>query len=71
MSKLGYYEPDYSAGNWPGGAAATLELMQQGVTYIHHGVLLTTYRDQYTLLTHIPHPKLSQIKKAIKVVHNN
>ncbi|MDB9435641.1 hypothetical protein BMF77_01973 [Dolichospermum sp. UHCC 0315A] len=22
-------------------------------------------------LTHIPHPKLSQIKKALKVVHNN
>ncbi|NCR41991.1 MAG: hypothetical protein GPJ21_20510 [Microcystis aeruginosa W13-11] len=22
-------------------------------------------------LTHIPHPQLSQIKKAIKVVHNN
>jgi hypothetical protein len=26
---------------------------------------------QYDLLTHIPHPKLSQIKKALKVVHNN
>jgi hypothetical protein len=23
------------------------------------------------LLTHIPHPQLSQIKKAIKVVHTN
>ncbi|QEI41223.1 hypothetical protein BMF77_01807 [Dolichospermum sp. UHCC 0315A] len=23
------------------------------------------------VLTHIPHPKLSQIKKALKVVHNN
>ncbi|GBL10830.1 hypothetical protein MSj_02323 [Microcystis aeruginosa Sj] len=23
------------------------------------------------VLTHIPHPQLSQIKKAIKVVHNN
>ena len=27
-----------------------------------------TVRDY---LTHIPHPQLSQIKKAIKVVHNN
>ncbi|MFO5528994.1 MAG: TM0106 family RecB-like putative nuclease [Cuspidothrix sp.] len=51
VSKLCYYEPDYSAGNWQAGAAATLELMQRGVSYIHHGVLLTTYRDQYTLLS--------------------
>ncbi|ARI81332.1 hypothetical protein C789_4567 [Microcystis aeruginosa FACHB-905 = DIANCHI905] len=24
-----------------------------------------------TIKSHIPHPQLSQIKKAIKVVHNN
>jgi hypothetical protein len=24
-----------------------------------------------TITAHIPHPKLSQIKKALKVVHNN
>ena len=29
------------------------------------------YYKTYDILSHIPHPKLSQIKKAIKVVHNN
>jgi hypothetical protein len=37
---------------------------------------LITIREASDLLgvsikTHIPHPQLSQIKKAIKVVHNN
>ncbi|NCR42687.1 MAG: hypothetical protein GPJ21_24630 [Microcystis aeruginosa W13-11] len=27
--------------------------------------------ERIVLQTHIPHPQLSQIKKAIKVVHNN
>ncbi|WP_407644811.1 hypothetical protein [Dolichospermum flos-aquae] len=27
--------------------------------------------DLINITTHIPHPKLSQIKKALKVVHNN
>jgi uncharacterized protein len=51
VTKLSYYEPDYPAGNWQAGAAATVKLMEQGVSYIHRGVLLTTYGDKYTLLS--------------------
>ncbi len=51
VKKLSYYEPNYPSGNWQAGAAATIELMQQGVSYIRRGVLLTTYREQYTLLS--------------------
>ncbi|MDB9311396.1 TM0106 family RecB-like putative nuclease [Aphanizomenon sp. CS-733/32] len=51
VRKLSYYEPDYVAGDWQGGAASTLELMQQGVSYIRRGVILTTYRQGYTLLS--------------------
>ncbi|MFM8006570.1 MAG: TM0106 family RecB-like putative nuclease, partial [Dolichospermum sp.] len=51
VTKLSYYEPDYPSGNWQAGATATIELMQRGVSYIHHGVLLTTYNEKYTLLS--------------------
>ncbi|MFN5952656.1 MAG: TM0106 family RecB-like putative nuclease [Dolichospermum sp.] len=51
VTKLSYYEPDYPSGNWQAGAAATIELMQRGVSYIHHGVLLTTYKEKYSLLS--------------------
>ena len=30
-----------------------------------------TFMTEYAPKSHIPHPQLSQIKKAIKVVHNN
>jgi predicted RecB family nuclease len=51
VRKLSYYEPNYTSGDWPAAAASTLELMQQGVSYIRRGVLLTTYREKYTLLS--------------------
>ncbi|MEY3401374.1 MAG: hypothetical protein RLZZ86_989, partial [Cyanobacteriota bacterium] len=51
VTKLSYYEPDYPSGNWQAGAEATIELMQRGVSYIHHGVLLTTYNEKYSLLS--------------------
>ena len=51
VTKLSYYEPDYPSGNWQAGAEATVKLMQQGVNYIRRGVLLTTYREKYTLLS--------------------
>ncbi len=51
LAKLTYYQPDYPYGNWGAGAAATLELMQRGVEYIHKGVLLATYSEGYTLLS--------------------
>ena len=51
VKKLSYYEPDYLSRDWEAGAASTLELMQQGVSYIRRGVILTTYREKYTLLS--------------------
>jgi predicted RecB family nuclease len=51
VSKLSYYEPNYASGDWQAGAAATVQLMQQGVKYIRRGVLLTTYLEKYTLLS--------------------
>jgi len=51
LSDLTYHQPDYPPRNWQAGAAATLELMQRGVEYIHKGVLLTTYSEVYTLLS--------------------
>lgn len=51
LKNLTYHQPDYPPGNWEIGTAATIELMQQGVDYIHRGVLLATYEDQYTLLS--------------------
>ncbi|MBD2291963.1 TM0106 family RecB-like putative nuclease [Anabaena sphaerica FACHB-251] len=46
-----YHQPDYPSRNWEAGAAATVELMQQGVELIHRGVLLATYEEKYTLLS--------------------
>lgn len=51
LTQFTYHQPDYPPRNWQAGAAATLELMQQGVEYIHKGVLLTTYSEEYTLLS--------------------
>ncbi|MBW4684115.1 MAG: TM0106 family RecB-like putative nuclease [Komarekiella atlantica HA4396-MV6] len=51
LAKLTYHQPDYPYGNWEAGAAATLELMQRGIEYIHKGVLLATYSEGYTLLS--------------------
>ncbi|MBE9238352.1 TM0106 family RecB-like putative nuclease [Anabaena aphanizomenioides LEGE 00250] len=48
---LSYHKPVFPPGNWEAGAAATIELMQQGVEYIHNSVLLATYEDEYTLLS--------------------
>ncbi|MFN6567504.1 TM0106 family RecB-like putative nuclease [Dendronalium sp. ChiSLP03b] len=39
------HKPDYPQGNWEKGHAATLELMQRGVEYIHQGVLLINYQE--------------------------
>ncbi|MBD2626632.1 TM0106 family RecB-like putative nuclease [Trichormus variabilis] len=51
MENLEYHQPDYPRKNWQAGAAATIELMQQGVDFIHRGVLLANYVDKYTLLS--------------------
>ncbi|MEA5505285.1 TM0106 family RecB-like putative nuclease [Halotia wernerae UHCC 0503] len=40
LASLTCQKPDYPRGNWEAGQAATLKLMQQGVDYIHQGVLL-------------------------------
>ncbi len=37
--------PSYPQGDWYRGQTATIELMQQGVECIYHGVLLTQYSD--------------------------
>ncbi|BAZ67653.1 hypothetical protein NIES4106_24080 [Fischerella sp. NIES-4106] len=37
--------PNYPQGDWYRGQTATIELMQQGVECIYHGVLLTQYSD--------------------------
>ncbi len=39
------YRPSYPQGDWYRGQTATIELMQQGVECIYHGVLLTQYSD--------------------------
>ncbi|MBK1987527.1 TM0106 family RecB-like putative nuclease [Sphaerospermopsis aphanizomenoides BCCUSP55] len=51
LDNLEYHQPNYPSGNWHAGAAATIELMQQGVDIIHRGVLLATYEEKYTLLS--------------------
>lgn len=48
---LSYSQPDFTPGHWQEAGKATLELMQQGVEYIHRGVLLATYNEEYTLLS--------------------
>ncbi|WP_017655142.1 TM0106 family RecB-like putative nuclease [Fortiea contorta] len=45
LAKFTYSRPEYPKGNWGAGQAATLELMQRGVEYIHQGVLLANYHD--------------------------
>ncbi len=51
LAGLTYDRPNYPYGDWEAGAAATLELMQQGVECIHQGVLLATHSEKYTLLS--------------------
>jgi predicted RecB family nuclease len=51
MAPLIYHQPRYSPGNWQAGAKATWDLMQQGVDYIHQGVLCTSYGENYTLIS--------------------
>jgi predicted RecB family nuclease len=45
LAQFNYLQPDYPRGNWQLGQAATLELMQRGVEYIHQGVLLVDYEE--------------------------
>lgn len=45
LAQFNYLQPDYPARNWQLGQAATLELMQRGVEYIHQGVLLVSYEE--------------------------
>jgi uncharacterized protein len=51
LAQITYHRPDYAYGKWETAEAATLELMQQGVEYIHQGVLLANYSEGYTLLS--------------------
>lgn len=48
---LSYHQPKFAPSDWETGAAATLALMERGVDYIHRGVLLVTYGQEYTLLS--------------------
>jgi uncharacterized protein len=41
LAQQSWVQPNYPPGDWAVGAAATLELMRQGVPQIHQGVLLT------------------------------
>lgn len=45
LAHFTYHKPDYPHGNWEKAHAATLELMQRGVEYIHQGVLLVNYNE--------------------------
>ncbi|MDZ8049891.1 MAG: TM0106 family RecB-like putative nuclease [Aulosira sp. ZfuVER01] len=45
LANLSYHYPDYPKRDWEAGQAATLELMQRGVEYIRHGILLVSYDD--------------------------
>lgn len=51
LETLDYHKPNYPSGDWQAGAAATIELMQQGVDIIHRGVFLANYAEKYTLLS--------------------
>lgn len=46
-----HQSPEYPRGNWQDGAKATLDLMQQGVERISHGVLLMQTERGVTLLS--------------------
>ncbi|MER3494008.1 MAG: hypothetical protein C4323_17920 [Mastigocladus sp. ERB_26_2] len=45
VSQWNSCQPSYPQGDWYRGKTATVELMQQGVECIYHGVLLTQYSD--------------------------
>ena len=51
LAQQTYQIPDYQHGDWEAGAQATRSLMQQGIDYIHKGVLLATYSEEFTLLS--------------------
>jgi predicted RecB family nuclease len=51
LEQFTYHRPIYPFGDWLAGEAATLELMHQGVESIRHGVLLTSYSENHTLLS--------------------
>jgi uncharacterized protein len=51
LAQQPYHRPEYPKGNWPAGATATLELMQQGVDCIHKGVVLANSSEEITLLS--------------------
>ncbi|MEA5618056.1 TM0106 family RecB-like putative nuclease [Cronbergia sp. UHCC 0137] len=64
MQDLVYHQPDYPPKNWHAGVEATIKLMEEGVEYIHRGVLLGTYNERYTLLSRpdllVKHPGKSR-----------
>jgi hypothetical protein len=65
-------EENYAAGGFLGGVlAGAFGLLFGGGTYNHYKNAHDKNVQLTSPLTHIPHPQLSQIKKAIKVVHNN
>ncbi|MBW4553803.1 MAG: TM0106 family RecB-like putative nuclease [Aphanocapsa sp. GSE-SYN-MK-11-07L] len=51
LANYTWVRPVYPKGDWPAGAQATLELMQQGVEQIHQGVLLTTDESGLVLVS--------------------
>ncbi|MDF5727653.1 MAG: TM0106 family RecB-like putative nuclease [Rhizonema sp. PD38] len=51
LEQLAYQQPVFPRGDWLTGAAATLELMRQGVNCIYGGVQLINYSEEYTLLS--------------------
>ncbi len=65
-------EENYAAGGFLGGVlAGAFGLLFGGGTYNHYKNAHDKNVEADSTETHIPHPQLSQIKKAIKVVHNN
>ncbi|MBD2440535.1 TM0106 family RecB-like putative nuclease [Nostoc sp. FACHB-110] len=45
LAEFSYEQPKYPPKDYAAGQAATLELMQRGVEYIYHGLLLSNYQD--------------------------
>ncbi len=51
LTQFTYQRPAYPRLNWLAGKVATLELMQQGVECIYHGVLLVNHAERHELLS--------------------
>lgn len=51
LAQTTYHKPQYHRDDVVAGAGATLDLMQQGVECIHHGLLLLPYGEDYTLIS--------------------